>query len=119
MAPPVASPAPITTQTLSLAMAGLPAVQSVGGTEIAQGRLSHATVRGAGCADAAGTRPARRRISAVVSPSPSGRQPGGANRYTQTSRGERAERRSFKRPIQGSKLMTRILRDDLGCEISP
>src|SRR5258708_6759616 len=48
MAPPVASPAPITTQTLSLAMAVLLPIQSVDGTESAQGRLSHGRLSGGG-----------------------------------------------------------------------
>src|SRR5262245_26451880 len=45
MAPPVASPAPITTQTLSLAMRRLLADHSVGGKERPQGRLRHGHLR--------------------------------------------------------------------------
>ena len=58
------------------------------------------------------TRPARRRISAVVRPSPLGRQPGGANRYIQTSCSERADARSLASPIHGEKFTTNGLRDE-------
>src|SRR5688572_22104934 len=67
IAPPVASPAPITTQTLFLAMVVLLPAHSVRGTKNAQGRLRHGRLRqapallelGGGKAGAVGS-PARR-----------------------------------------------------------
>src|SRR5262245_56239124 len=60
----------------------------------------------AGWGERLATRLARRRISAVVRPDPSGRQPGGPKVYIHASRSDRAERRSLKRPIQGEKFTT-------------
>src|SRR6266851_9223557 len=75
MAPPVASPAPITTQTLSLAMAVLLPVQSVGGKEIAQGRLSHGRLSRGGRNEAgAAADLGRRQPFAVGTPTRRGEQ---------------------------------------------
>src|SRR5262245_54770200 len=75
-------------------------------------------VHSAAC-NAAGIKPARRRISAVVRPSPLGRQPGGPKRYIQASRHVQAAAMSLASPIHGPKLTTSGLRDETLGETRP
>src|SRR5258708_24107875 len=75
MARPVASLAPITPQTLSLAMAVLLPIQSVDGTESAQGRLSHGRLSGGGRNEAGAPADLRRpQPLPVPTPAPPGEQ---------------------------------------------